>query len=309
VYNATASSTYTADPQNRLFNATYSPYGPSSWYWYYNLGNGSVVSDTVNIGGVNVNMNFGDLTYIEDELDYWMPVDGILGISPNTSNNGIPSAMSQLMASLDQPVVTMYVNRSYEDWQGKYSTAQILFGSNQLAQCNQKNWVYYNARTDPSVLTFYPYLTQRVKSISTSNSVSHCNTQYTANHTLNFAHSFNKMRTSIQVLQMFVDVSGAVYNNTYYRYTVDCGSVANAGNVNVNMDDGSVIVLTPKDYIIQAYGMCWLNVRGSYDENDPYYGTSDYYGITIGEQYMNSRCYSYNYKDNTVAITDALPQQ
>ena len=68
---------------------------------------------------------------------------------------------------------------------------------------------------------------------------------------MDFDDYFASIRTSYQVQQIFVDAAGAYFNESSNSYMVNCGSMAKVANVLISMDDGMVITLTPKDFIIQ----------------------------------------------------------
>ena len=126
---------------------------------------------------------------------------------------------------------------------------------------------------------------------------------------------------------MFVDAVNATFNSSYDTYTVDCAQLTGGPNVKLNLADGSTIALKPSDYIVpysssysgvSACGecaqlkwlafqqtTCWLYVRGFFDENNPSYQG---YSLTLGQQFLNSRCYSYNFVDNSFGLTNVLGQ-
>jgi len=221
-------------------------------------------------------------------------------------------------------MVTLYVNRTCNincqnnnyDYYGGYTSANgndtiasLMFGSNKLAACDQSTWMYHQAEynVNSTFHSFFPRLLTRTNSISMANAApDSCFGDVKSNHTIRFSHSFSHILTSYQALFMIVDATGAYYNKSAGGYVIDCNDFNKGGNVDINMVDGNVLTLKPADYIMKTdSGICKLNVRASYDENDPW---GQYSQITLGQSYMNNHCYSYNYKENTVGIADIVHQ-
>jgi len=128
----------------------------------------------------------------------------------------------------------------------------------------------------------------------------------TAWHPLKITDSGWMMSVSVQALQVFRKATGAVYNTNDWAYTVDCNQMGNFSNVNIGMADGSTLVLIPQDFIyVSTYSKkCYLMVYGSYDDGDP---TNSLYSIRLGQQWLNRHCVSYDINANTLAYTDAVP--
>jgi hypothetical protein len=263
--------------------------------------NGTIVNDNINIGGLSLNVNIGDLT----SLSSWLPfyrLDGLLGLSPKPSNNtGLTNLLKQISGSLAMPVLTMHVNRSYENrWLANDTDAEIVLGTNSLPQCNNNNWtpILLNA---PSIEhpIYAPFV---ATATSISSSLSGCNSFVKLNQPVWFADFFYPLIISYQVEELFVKASGAVFNQTSGWYTVP--SMTNATSVNITLADGSVLTFNPQDYIVSKNGINNLYVWGYYNEDDTSYAD---YPIFIGQQWLNNHCISYNANVNTLSITDALP--
>jgi len=264
---------------------------------------GVIVNDNINIGGLSVNANIGDLTTVNSWLA-WYRLDGLLGLSPKPSNNtGLTNLLKQLSGSLAMPVLTMHVNRSseYSWWDSRYAAdtdAEIVLGTNSLPQCNNNNWtpIQLNAQ---SVDSYAPFVATATSVASKSTG---CNSFVKLNQPVWFVDFFASMIVSYQVEELFVQASGAVFNSTTGWYTV--AQMSNASSVNFTLADGNVLTLSPQDYIVPYQGINYLYVYGYYNEDDANYAD---FPIYIGQQWLNTRCISYNVNVNTLSITDALP--
>jgi len=288
LYNASASST----------SATSNGKFTSDW-----RDTGVMVGDKINIGGLSANVSFGDITTVNSWIgDY--PMDGILGLSPKPSNNsGMSNLLKQLSGSLALPVLTMHINRSaeynYRSSNASSTSAQIVLGTNSLPQCNANNWKSINL--NPQSADQYAPFVVNATAISSANSTG-CNSHVQVNHPVWFVDGFYSMIVSHQVEELFVKASGAVFNQTSRWYTV--ADVSKAGDVNITLADGEVLTLKPQDYIVPYKGINYLEVYGWYREDDARYADMPMF---IGQQWLNSRCLSYNINVNTLSITDALP--
>jgi len=298
LYNESASSTYTAGNTWRF-------YGPE------NDDRGNFANDIINIGGLVKYMKFGDLTQVGKTF-LNNQIDGIFGLSMTNSSNYIPTVLAQIVPSLAEPVVTLHVNRSKTDYRGKFTDAEIMFGSRALPQCNQANWQTI-ALMKPSryrVSTFAPanatsiYIPQGSPGMSGD-----CDNGIDAVHPLVFSDKTEKMLVSVQALKIFQKAVGAVYNASYGHYTVDCAQVDNGANVNIALGDNNTIVMTPWDYVYKKklYGnnfQCIMDVQGAYDDGDM---SNKAISIKLGQTWLNRHCISYHITNNTMSYTDALP--
>jgi len=298
-------STYTLSKKN-TFNTTASltaqvSNGNMTSDW---RDNGVIVNDNINIGGLSLNADLGDLTTVNSWLP-WYAMDGILGLSPKPSNNtGLNNLLKQISGSLAMPVLTMHVNRSYDYnsyINGRFANttdAEIVLGTNSLPQCNNNNWTPIQLNTQ-SVDQWAPFI---VNATSVSSSMTGCSTLVKLNQPVWFVDFFSVMVVSYQVEELFVKASGAVFDSSSGWYTVP--SMSNATSVNITLADGSVLTLNPQDYIVAYSGINYLYVWGYYNEDYTNYAS---YPVFIGQQWLNNHCISYNINVNTLSITDALP--
>jgi hypothetical protein len=265
---------------------------------------GVIVNDNINIGGLSLNADLGDLTTLNSWLP-WYRVDGLLGLSPKPSNNtGLVNLLKQLSGSLAMPVLTMHVNRTtnYDWWTGgRYANdtdAEIVLGTNNLPQCDNNKWTPIQLNT-PSLEQYAPFV---VNATAIASSKPGCNAQVKLNQPVWFVDWFSVMVVSYQVEELFVQASNAQFNSSSGWYTVP--DMSNATSVNISLADGSMITLNPRNYIVPYKGINYLYVYGWYNEDDTNF--SDY-PIYIGQQWLNDHCISYNVNVNTLSVTDALP--
>jgi hypothetical protein len=308
--NAVSNATWTSNAtyylsQKNLFNTTASLTAQlSNGNMTNDWGdNGAIVNDNINIGGLSLNANIGDLTTLKSFL-MWYRFDGLLGLSPKPSNNtGLTNLLKQLSGSLAMPVLTMHVNRSSDyNWRhGRFANttdAEIVLGTNSLPQCDNNNWAPIQLNPQ-SVDQYAPFI---INATSISSKMPGCNSFSKLNQPVWFVDYFYPMIVSYQVEELFVQASGAVFDQDSAWYTV--GDVSNATAVNITLNDGSVLTLNPQDYIVAYDNVNYLYVYGYYNEDDDSF--SDY-PIFIGQQWLNNHCISYNVNVNTLSITDALP--
>jgi len=299
LYNTSASTTYTP-------GATYRFDGPM-----YGDDKGIYVNDLVNIGGLLKYMKFGDLTQVGKTF-LNNHIDGVMGLSMTNSTNYIPTVLSQIVTSLAEPIVTIHVNRTKTDYRGKFTDAEIMFGSKALPQCNQANWQTV-ALLKPSryrVSTFAPANATSISLTMGSPGISgDCDNSVTALHPLVFSDNTEKMLVSVQTLKVFQKAVGAQYNASWGQYTVDCDKVDSGANVNIQLADNNTIVMTPWDFVYKRkmYSntfLCILDVQGAYDDGDL---GNRLISIKLGQTWLNRHCISYNIANNTMSYTDALP--
>jgi len=173
-----------------------------------------------------------------------------------------------------------------------------VLGTNSLPQCNANNWKSIQLNPQ-SVDQYAPFV---VNATGISSSSSGCNSRIQVNHPVWFVDGFFPLVTSYQVEELMVQASGAVFNQTSGWYTVP--QMSNSTSVNITLVDGNVLTLSPQEYVLPYNGINYLYVYGYYNEDDASYAD---YPIYVGQQWLNSRCISYNINVNTLSITDALP--
>jgi len=287
-YDASASSTFT--PQNGDF------YENSHGQVY-----GSLANDIVNLGGLDLNVTFGDIS----EYDYYMgdlPIDGMLGIAPAPSSNGMPSVLQQIVGQLSKPLVVLNTRRNYEayeqDEEDPSEVNEITFGTDTVEGCGAEwSWFTTDALTNntewASLNTSYVHIEAGADG---------CEKGLAVSHQLYIRDFFRTMYCSHQVQELLVQASGAQYDSGNWIYEVECDKVAEAKNVIVSLANGGSITLTPNDYIGQIKSKCYLNSIGFYDERDA--ENNDWYGLVLGQQFANNHCIAYNIAENLVGISD-----
>jgi hypothetical protein len=287
-YNASASSTST--PQNGRFS--------DGWV------NGSLVNDITNIGGLNLNITFGDLeTY--DQWFAYLPIDGVLGLSPYASQNGIPNVLTQIAGQLAQPLVVLKTHRDLQDeitgQDDPSEVNEITLGTADVNGCNG-NWSWHASDVGDENSGGWG----TVGNITSLGVADGCHSVVNASRPIYILNWFLPIFGSYQVEQVFVQASGAQFNTSSGYFQLSCDQVTQAKNVALNSKDGSSISLTPTDYTIKYDGECYLFAMGWYDEYD-----SDYagYGLTLGQQFANNHCVAYNIAENLVGISNSGQQQ
>jgi len=292
-YNSSASST--ASTTSKKFRGSFEP-GDK----------GKITKDTVTIGGVTTNIQFGDLTQVGYYLDL-LPIDGTVGISAVKSTNKIDNVLNQLVSSLSSPVFTLHVNRSLVDgsiWPN--TDAEIAFGTKSLPQCNSANWATISLIKPP--LAGLGVANATSVTIASPGVDGPCNNAVVqTSHPIMVVDFFVMTQVSVQAMEVFKKASGATYNTTWGWYTIDCTQLDTLPSVVIGLDDGNNITLTARDYtldLMSSYGACFLFVRGTYDEGDLGNQRSP---ILLGQNWLNRHCVSYDISANTLSYTDAVP--
>jgi len=277
-FDSSASTTYLATNQN------FSEWGHIS---------GKFASDIVNLGGLDVNLTFGDANQIAYYIDT-LPIAGFFGLSLHSSYNNVSNVLRQLLPSLNKPIVAL---------NSRNGSAEVAFGTDSLDTC-ATNWQYvpYTNKTVYGEMGFH------LSAVSTN--LNGCQNTVKVNHSIILEASYyTTIYTSYQVLELFVQASGAYYNNSAYGYQVPCDQVANSANVSLTIGDGTqTIVLSPFDYISQNsyYNACYLSVHAYYDENNSYNSQNTIY---LGQNFLNNHCLAFNLQDQTVGFANVLAGQ
>jgi len=294
LFNSSASSTFVAS--KKKFNG-----------WEQG-DTGKQATDVFSEGTISSTLNFGDLTQVGLWLDYIPVMDGILGLSATKSGNkGMTNVLNQLAAGLASPVVTIHINRSSSEWisgvKYPHTDAEYLFGSNALPQCNQANW--------QTISLFKPFAALAVTNATgityDGADANGCNTVVGFNNggrLLLPIDQFAPLELSVQAFESVRQATNAVFDKKMGLYTTDCSNMGNVPNVNIALSDGNVLALKPADYVIQYKKKCLIFAYGDYDEFD---GGNDWNPIVLGQGWLNNHCISYDINANTLAVTDAMP--
>jgi len=269
---------------------------------------GKQVKDVFTEGTISATLNFGDLTQVGFWLDVIPVMDGVLGLSAaKSSNKGMTNVLGQLASTLASPVVTIHINRSIAEYINNvkypHTDAEYLFGSNALPQCNQANWQTINL--------FKPFAALAIANATgityDGADANGCNTNIGFNNGGKLIlpiDSFAPLEVSVQAFEVFRQATNAKFDYKVGWYTTDCNSLGSIPNVNIGLSDGNTLALKPADYIIQYKKKCLLFVYGDYDEKD---GNNDWNPLILGQSWLNNHCISYDINANTLAITDAVP--
>jgi hypothetical protein len=251
---------------------------------------GMLANDLVNLGDLNVNLTFGDA----DSVDWWvnfLPIDGVLGLSPQDSSNNIPNVQNQLASQMADPVMVIHMNNDTHD-------SFISFGSEDVPQCQQP-W----AHVPNGILDGYGLSNMNVTSLSIEGTTT---SLAMSNRPLVVSNWLDTKFVSNQTRDLLIQASGATRNNQTRQYELPCASMAQAKNVVMTLSVGVTITLTPNDYMLvrvdpnDGTSTCTLDVVGWYDENEPNYRS---YELELDQRFLKTRCVSYNSQTKVLGLT------
>ncbi|KAI1714680.1 eukaryotic aspartyl protease domain-containing protein [Ditylenchus destructor] len=266
-------------------------------------GSGKNGTDVVNVGDVSTAVTFGIVQNAFYYLKYF-PIDGILGINPMPPFNNSQNTISQLLSSLDSPVMTWWQNETYQGPNATFpASCQLTLGAEDTDNC-KSSYVYA-----PRVPTAKPYdrhypihLTSAVIS---DDSKDQTETRFEINATLTMWYNQNRIFCPQSFFYVLSNATNAVYNSTVYEYVVDCDIskhkdiVLNIGGSGVTEDETSrQIVLSPTDYVsyYSYYDVCYLSVEASGEENDGV--------VELGQKFIYNHCLAYNSKEDKIGFAE-----
>jgi len=247
----------------------------------------------VHVGdGISLNATVQVATQVSYDMAYYN-MDGTFGLSTDGSGNG-QTLMEELAPNLDEPVITIWVNRSSGSSGG---VGEITLGGMNPEKCQSDTWV--NAGS--SINSYYSLPTFNVTSISGPKNGS-CANSVEGLFNVSISNSYSTMYTSIQVQDIFVKASGAVYNRGTYGYSVSADKMASAQPVTFTMANGGQLVLTPADYTVKGRdGTIYLNTYGYYDQNT--YPTDT---LLVGQPFLNNHCVSQNIQTGEWSLANVV---
>ncbi|KAI1710867.1 eukaryotic aspartyl protease domain-containing protein [Ditylenchus destructor] len=268
--NANLSSVSKTVPEKSTYNAE-----KSSTYVAVN-GNASAwgmkahkAQDVLNIDSVSGTVKS---FLVADKVPYFInyyPVDGLLGLSPSKKS---------------------YFNVSI------VSDDLVTLGAEDSDNC-QSTWSYV-----PS-LKYYASSPFTVHASSAEVTIGGQLTTVNLDANVTFM-SWPALDVSYAAKDLFVNGTGAIYNESVGYYTIDCDTTKaplitlNLGGVGNSTDSTSQkLVLSGADYIRswKSMGVCYLGVNF-------YRGNGMWY---LGSQVLNNHCISFNYKERTVGFADS----
>ncbi|KAI1704573.1 eukaryotic aspartyl protease domain-containing protein [Ditylenchus destructor] len=276
-YNAEKSSTYVA------VNGNVSGWGI----------NGHKAQDVLNIDSVSGTVKS---FLVADKVPYFInyyPVDGLLGLSASKKSYfNVSVVADDLVGQLDKPLISVYVNATIAG----NGTGQVTLGAEDSDNC-QSTWSYV-----PS-LKYFASSPFTVHASSAEVTIGGQLTTVNLDANVTFM-SWPALDVSYAAKDVFVNGTGAKYNESVGYYTIDCDTTKaplitiNIGGVGNSTDSTSQkLVLSGADYIRswKSMGVCYLGVNF-------YRGTGMWY---LGSQVLNNHCISFNYKDRTVGFADS----
>jgi hypothetical protein len=264
---------------------------------------GILVNDVVNIGDLDLNITLGD----SDNLE-WMisslPIDGVLGLSASPSAAGIPNVLQQLVGQLAKPLLVLNTHRNIsaalEDSHEADPTErnELTLGTDQVDGCSS-DWSWNplgDVGSDSEGGVSVTSVSGASASDGSANSVNVSRLAF-------LAHQYSPICTSLQVLDLIINATGAQLNDDVNWYVTPCDQVSQGQNVNLNLANGGAITLTPADLHVKLDDVCYLYVVGWYDENSSLHSNEE---LLIGQQFANNHCVAYNIAENLVGVSDKV---
>jgi hypothetical protein len=272
-YDSSASSTYQKE------NGSFSADG--------GYATGYLASDLFNLGGLSVNLTFGVADSIDDWIDE-LPIDGVIGISSQNSDNNIPNVLNQLAPQMTDPIFVMHTSRAKNG--ALNNDSFIAFGSENIPQC-QQGWTHVTNITFKRDGIYGPQISSvNIEGNTTSVATNSSLVIYTDS-------GFVDKYVSYQVMDLLVQASGAIYNETISQYLVPCDKIAQAKNVVLHLTSGETITLIPSDFVymdkydVHDETVCVFDVQGGYEK---------YFELDM--RFFNTRCVSYNSKTQQLGL-------
>jgi len=281
-FNSTASSTYLVTDDDF---AECRPYL-----------DGKVGGDLVTIGELSANMSL----QVTKRVSYMSDFDGTLGLGMSDALDG-SSLVEQLAPQLDSPVITYHMQQPYFGWWSNSDTTEgsgvLSFGDLAPDTCNSATWTSLAS----TQIYYYPGLPEfNITSASRPAEEGACNSVVVANISVALSHLFRPLYVSYQMQQLFIEASGAKWDNDARAYVVDYAGKAQP--VTLQLTNGASIQITPDDYLIEWYGVQQLYVVGFYDQNTQLDGGY----FSLGQQFLNNRCLSMNINSGEWSIASVL---
>ncbi|KAI1701513.1 eukaryotic aspartyl protease domain-containing protein [Ditylenchus destructor] len=277
---------------------TYDPSSSSTYvdkngnFTDYPCGKGINGSDQIKVDDVSANVVMGVIT---DKIGYYLryyPVDGVLGLNPTAPYTNADNLVSQLVGTMDNPIMSWWQNMSrYNE-----GIAQLTLGGEDTDNC-QSNYVYAPQQHRNGTYGDYGVhiASAQIDGVS-DNEVS-------LNTTTSLWPDQGRIYCSYDFFYVLTNASNAVFNETSDEWEVDC-DLSKTKNIILNIGgsgdkaDGTTkqLILTGADYIYH-----W-----QYDNTCVVYAYPSEYAqvLELSSRFVNNHCVAYNAKEKTVGFAD-----
>lgn len=309
LYNSSASSSYTASSANFSID--------------YEYLNGSVVNDSLQVGGLSAgNVSF-EVASVVDSYLQGGALDGTFGLRSMGDENATVSLLSQLQSQLDSPVFTYHLDLSYGESTG---SGQIVLGSLAPDMCGSNWTVVAREPTTPIDYEYYDLPEAVVVNVTTIIPGDTTGCEYFVDIPLRvdvFA-SGDSITSGYQVVEVFIQASGADYNKEKERYELSHDKKRHAQPVYFHMADGGVFQVDPEDYIVEvveeeevggrcdgASGYKWLSLQEkifvlNVDNSGDWDDVRDIPAVGLNQQFVKHHCFSKNIQTGVWSIASVL---
>ncbi|KAI1701001.1 eukaryotic aspartyl protease domain-containing protein [Ditylenchus destructor] len=254
------------------------------------------------VDDVSANVVMGVIT---DQIGYYLryyPVDGVLGLNPTTPFTNADNLVSQLVGTMDTPIMSWWQNVSQYD----EGVAQLTLGGEDTDNC-QSNYVYVSQQQ--SLWTTYGDYSVHIASAQIDGmpdyevSLNTTTALWPDQDRIYCSYDFFYVLTNATNSALRALATNAVYNETLNEWEVDC-DLSKTKNVILNIGgsgdkaDGTTkqLILTGADYIYyhSYYNTCVV-----------YAYPSEYAQVVeLSSRFMNNHCVAYNAKEKTVGFAD-----
>jgi len=256
---------------------------------------GHVGKDVINLNGLKaaVNVGIADKVRSYATISYLKGVDAIFGlvvpIIKQKNTDGNINVLSQIVSSLDAPIVSLYTYQ--DDASASSSSSQsgvgdLILGAEDLVNC-VGDYIYVGQATSQ--------LTTRVNSVVIGNTT----VQFDAGvASLEIDDGYQPLVLTKTLNSALVNTTGARYKSGYY--VVDCDILSSDTPIVLNVGKTGVnLSLVPADYVRYQsnYDFCYLNTYAGYSDSS----TSVYFSLS--QPVRNNHCVAHNIKDMTIGFS------
>jgi hypothetical protein len=261
-YNGSASSTFVNSTTNftTSFNSYHKNYGQFG-------------EDVVNLGGVTLkNAKLAVLNYFTfNRLFEKHAIDAIVGLQPSYHNNTFASSIA---SQLDKPIIS-YWNRLRK--------GPIMLGAEDSLYCKSDSWVYADRASNHTYTVHFSSVSASHANGSTLGSAK-------TNGTLRVNPNTWYSSASGPMFNLIANATNAKWNQTMYRFVVNCSQVYNGGSLTLNIGkDGEAekkVVVRGSDIIGKTKNICFLTVYN--------YSYHTGYFLYVGQGFLGNHCLAKN---------------
>ncbi|KAI1698349.1 eukaryotic aspartyl protease domain-containing protein [Ditylenchus destructor] len=252
-----------------------------------------VAAHHTQVDDISANVVMGVIT---DKLGYYLryyPVDGVLGLNPTLPNTNADNLASQLVGTLDTPIMSWWQNMTrYNE-----GNAQLTLGGEDTDNC-QSNYVY--APQQPSQWTSYGDYGVHIASAQIDGMPDN---EVSLNTTSALYPDQGSLYCTYDFFYVLTNASNAVYNETSGYWEVDC-DLSKTKNIILNIGgSGDKADSTTKQLILT--GADYIYYWPYYDTCIVYAYPSEYaQSVELSQRFMNNHCVAYNAKEKTVGFAD-----